>query len=62
MPERRSESQLGLEFSGFSMWHFLQLVVRGFLWVHCFPSRLYQLMVLAKEIQLKYMGFQLGQT
>ena len=25
----RFESQLGLEFSGFSMWHFLKLVVRG---------------------------------
>ena len=25
------ESRLGLEFSGFSMWHFVKLVVRGFL-------------------------------
>ena len=33
------ESRLGLELSGFSMWHFLKLVVRGFLWVlRFFPS------------------------
>ena len=30
----------GLEFSGFSMWHFLKLVARGFLRVLRFPSLL----------------------
>ena len=37
MLECRFESRLGLEFSGFSMWHFLKLVVRGFLRVLRFP-------------------------
>ena len=39
------ESRLGLEFSGFSMWHFLKLVVRSFLWVLRFPPLLHLLMV-----------------
>ena len=37
------ESRLGLEFSGLSMWHFLELVVRGFLRVHRFPPLLHRL-------------------
>ena len=32
------KSRLGLESSGFSMWHFLKLVARGFLRVLRFPS------------------------
>ena len=28
------ESRLGFEFSGFSMWHFLKLIVRGFHMAH----------------------------
>ena len=35
------ESRLGLEFSGFGMWHFLTLVVRGFLRVLRFPPLLH---------------------
>ena len=41
--ERRFKSQLGLEFSGFSMWHFLKLIVRDFLWVLQFPHLLHRL-------------------
>ena len=37
------ESCLGFEFSGFSMYHFLKLVTRGFLWVLQFPSFLHRL-------------------
>ena len=36
---------MGLEFSGFSMWHFLKLVIRGFLQVLLFPPLLHRLMV-----------------
>ena len=39
------ESWLGLEFSGFSMWHFLKLVIRGFLQVLRFPPSFFQLVV-----------------
>ena len=39
------ESCVGHEFSGFSMWHFLKLIARGFLWVLWFPPLLHQLMV-----------------
>ena len=38
-------SRLRLESSGFSMWHFLKLVVRGFLRVLRFPPLLRRLMV-----------------
>ena len=38
-------SLLGLEVSGFSMWHFLKLVVRGSLRVFRFPPLLHWLMV-----------------
>ena len=37
------ESRLGLEFPGFGMWHFLKLVVRGFLRVRWIPSLLHEL-------------------
>ena len=46
------ESWLGLECSGFSMWHFLKLV-RGFLQVFQFPRLLHWLMVSANRIELK---------
>ena len=39
------ESRLGLEPSGFSMWHFLKLVARDFLRVLRFPPLLHRLMV-----------------
>ena len=39
------ESCLGLEVSGFSMWHFLKLVVEGFLQVLRFFPLLHRLMV-----------------
>ena len=45
------KSRLGLEFS--CVWHFLKLVVRGFLWVLQFPPLLYWLIVSAKRINLK---------
>ena len=48
------ESRSGFEFSGFSMWHFLKLVVRGFLRVLRFPPLLYPLIVSASKIKLKY--------
>ena len=48
------ESHSGLEFSDFSMWYFLKLVVRGFLRVLRFPPLLHWLMVLAKVPQ-KYL-------
>ena len=44
------ESHLGLEFSGFSMWHFLKLVVSGFLCILLFPPLLHQLMVSAVKL------------
>ena len=45
------EFRLGLELSGFSMWHFLKLVVRGFLQ---FPPLLHRLMVkIMVKIKLK---------
>ena len=47
------ESQLGLEFSVFSMWHFHKLVVRGFLRVLWFPPLLHRLMVSANKIKLQ---------
>ena len=52
MLEGRFESRLGLEFSGFVMWHFLKLVVRGFLQVFGFPPLLHQLMVSTNKIKL----------
>ena len=39
------ESRLGLESLGFSMWHFLKLVSRGFLLVLQFPPLLHRLTV-----------------
>ena len=47
------KSWLGLEFSGVSMWHFLKLVIRGFLRVLRFPPFLRRLMVSANNIKLK---------
>ena len=41
----RFESHLGLESSGFNMWHFWKLVTRGFLRVLQFPPLLHPLMV-----------------
>ena len=46
------ESQLGLEFSGFSMWHFLKLFIRGFLQVLWDLSLIYRLMVSANKINV----------
>ena len=45
MPECRFESWLRLELSGFGTWHFLKLVVRGFLRVLRFSPFLHRLMV-----------------
>ena len=42
---RGYESCLGLESSGFSMWHFLKLVARGFLRVLWFPPLFHRLML-----------------
>ena len=53
MLERGFESRLRLKFSGFSMWHFLTPVVRGFLRVLRFPPHLHRLMVSANKIMLK---------
>ena len=47
------ESRSGFEFSGLSMWHFLKLVVRGFLRVLRFPPLLHRLMVSAHKVRLK---------
>ena len=47
------KSRLGLEFSDFSVWHFLKLVVRGFLWVLRFPPLLHWLMVSVNKVVLK---------
>ena len=46
-------SRLGLEFLGFSMWHFLKLIVKGFLRVPQFPPLLHRLVVSANRIKLK---------
>ena len=51
MLECEFESQLGLEFLGFIMSHFLKLVVRDFLWVLRFPPLLHSLMVLANKMK-----------
>ena len=45
MLQCRFKSRLELEFSGFSMWHILNLIIRGFLPVLRFPPLLHQLMV-----------------
>ena len=47
------ESRLGLTFSSFSMWHFLKLIVRGFLLELLFSPFLCGLMVSANKIKLK---------
>ena len=47
------ESGLGLEFSCFSVWQFLKLVVGGFLWVLRFPPLLHRLMVSANRNKAK---------
>ena len=44
------------------IWHFLKLVVRGFLWVLQFPPLLHWLIVSANKIKLKYMLLELCQT
>ena len=49
---RGFESRLGLEYSGFSMWHFLTLVARGFLRVLRFPPLLHRFNGSANEIKL----------
>ena len=46
------ESLLGLEFSGFSMGHFLKLVVGGFLRVLRFPPRFHRLIFSKNEMKL----------
>ena len=47
------ESRLGFEFSSFRMWHFLKLVVMGFLRVFGFPPLLRRLIFSANKIKLK---------
>ena len=47
MPESELESWLGLEFSGFSIWHFLKLVVRVFSQVLWSPTLLHWVVVSA---------------
>ena len=47
------ESDILLEFLGFSMWHVLKLVVGDFLWVLQFSPFLPWIMVSANEIKLK---------
>ena len=47
------ESRLGLEFSDFSMWHFLKLVVRGSLQVLQFPPLHHRFVVSAYEKRAK---------
>ena len=47
------ESCLGLDFWDFSMWHFLKLVVRGFLQVLQFPPLCHQLINSANKIKVK---------
>ena len=51
--EGRFESRLGLECPGFSVWHFLELVVRRFLRVLRFPPLLHRLIISASKIKLK---------
>ena len=50
---RGLESRLGLESSGCNMWHFLKLVVRGFLRVLRFPPLLHRFNGSANKIELK---------
>ena len=47
-----SSLALGLEFLRFSMWHFLTLVVKGFLRVLRFPPLLHRLMVSVNNVKL----------
>ena len=47
------KSRLGLESSGFSMWHFLKLIARGFLRVLQFPPLLHRFNGSANEIKFK---------
>ena len=53
MLECRFESWLGLEFKAFVVWHCLNLVVKGFLYVLQFPPILHRLVVSANEIKLE---------
>ena len=53
MLECRFESRLGLESSGFSMWHFLKLVARGFPRILRFPLLLHRFNGSANKIKLK---------
>ena len=46
------ESRLGLESLGCSMWHFLKLIARGFLWVLWFPPLLHWFNGSANKIKL----------
>ena len=50
---RGFESRLELESLGFSMWHFLKLVARGFLRVLRFPPLLHRFNGSANKIKLK---------
>ena len=52
MLESGLESWLGLEFAGFSRWHFLKLVVRGFLRVLRCPPLLHQLIILVNKLNV----------
>ena len=56
------ESLLGLESSGFSMWHFLKLVAKSFLLVLRFPPLLHRLMVQPVKESSNKLRFQLCQT
>ena len=47
------ESWLELKFFSFSVWHFVKLIVSGFLQVLQFPPLLHKLMVSANKIKLK---------
>ena len=47
------ESRLGLEFLGFSKWHFLKLVIIGFLPVFRFPPLFHWLMVTPNRMKLR---------
>ena len=60
MLECRFESQLRLEFLGFSTLHFLKLIIMGFLHVHQFPPLLHLHMDSAKEIKAKSMPLELS--
>ena len=48
-----SKSRLGFESSGFSMWHFLKLIARGFLQVLRCPPLLHRSNGSANKIKLK---------